>query len=34
VIGEEARQKAAANIARRGDQPGVVKRAQVTTSAQ
>jgi len=34
VISEEARQKAAANIARRGDQPGVVKRAQVTTSAQ
>ncbi len=30
VISEEARQKAAANLAKRGDQPGSVKRAQVT----
>lgn len=34
VISEEARLKAAANLAKRGDQPGVVKRAQVTTPAQ
>jgi osmotically-inducible protein OsmY len=34
IISEEARQKAAANLAKRGDQPGAVKRAQVTTPAQ
>jgi hypothetical protein len=32
VISAEARQKAAANLAKRGDQPGTVKRAQVTTA--
>ena len=30
VIGDEARQKAAANLAKRENQPGPVKRAQVT----
>jgi hypothetical protein len=34
VISDEARQKAAANLAKRGDQPGTVKRAQVTAPAQ
>ena len=30
IISDEARQKAAANLAKRGDQSGPVKRAQVT----
>lgn len=34
VISEEARQKAASNLGKGGDQPGAVKRAQVGPPAQ
>jgi len=34
VISEEARQKAATNLAKRGEQPSGVKRAQVTPGQQ